>query len=426
MKVKRKLLVLVILGIISIGTLGCSNKSEEVVLADDVIVEEITNEDNITIEKIEGLENKRLNVLMSENNKFYAMELYDTGGTPLADKDTKLYELSDDNKFMEVKGRKHNSKSIFGGFSKGIVFLENIDKTGFSSIGCQKSVKDDAIELFKLDNEVKISDESTVFVRTGMFNEELGFYNIFNNEGAQRFKDDPKLNKTEVFEVINIKNNERFEVENNLKEQVLLGFEHEGLNILTTDYKIYKLKKEANKYKVELNIDLLSEFGINIEELMGSNDIEIDGDEIIMSGTKYSKALTTDDGKPEEVKKLVDVSEGFLGRYNMRTKEKHIMELGNEAAGSVMQYFKGNILLTKTIIQDDMTGKSEYYIGKLNDDKIKLLKKIDIDSEDMSFCGIISSVSNDEGDELLVEVVKSTGAQAVGSDTFEYYKINID
>ncbi|MGL4453152.1 MAG: hypothetical protein ACRCTZ_18475 [Sarcina sp.] len=423
---KNKLIVVLALSILSVGFLGCGNENKDVILRENVTKEGNVEEDKINIEKVKGLDNLMINGLISEEDEFYAVKAYDEINLkPLNEKDTKVYKLEEDN-FVEIENKGRSNSSFIGGITQGIVLLENNSGTAFENVGYLPGIEEKASILFELDEPVKIESESPIFIKTGMFNDELGFYNIFNNEGAQIFSGDPSLDKTKVLEVVNIKTKERFKVENDLKKQVILGFEYEGLNLITSDFKMYKLKKNNEKFTLEQSVDLLTSLGLKESQIAEINHIGIENDEVVICGSKISKAFSGNENTEEEMKKLIEVKDGFIGKYNLKTQRKVYIEVGNEnAVGSIIKYFKGLVLLSRPI-NDNGEIKQEYYIGEIADDKIKILKRLNFYNANEECVRILSSVSNKSGEELLVEIIKSTGEQNADSDVREYYKIKLN
>ncbi|MGL4760708.1 MAG: hypothetical protein ACRCWG_04545 [Sarcina sp.] len=417
---KSKLMIVLVVGLISVEALGCANAKEDIVVKEDVTVEVAKKEKKLISEKIDNSNNYELGTLLSKNNEFYGIESLQTIGNLSCEVNT-LYKITQDNKIEKIKNENAGYIAASESMKAGLVF-DIIDGVQINGIRYHNGIDGKSEKLFEFEETFKIEHEQSIRPKVKIVNEEYGFYTVFNCEGDDIFSGDKSLNKVEELEIFNIKTKERKKVKNTLKSEVVDVFYDKGFYVLTDEAKLYKLKENNKNFTIDSEIDLSEMTGVKEGKSLAVENAVKEGDELVIQGAKEIEAVKGD--REEERKmKMVMTMQSFIIKYNLKTKEKTYVSLKeNESIIDI----KNNIVLFAKDFYKEESMDREFYVGEVIDGKIKTIGQIDLDKKQGEHISIIFNSFNEMADEILLSILKTTGAQSVDSDTVEYLRVKIE
>ncbi|MGL5068357.1 MAG: hypothetical protein ACRC6T_11165 [Sarcina sp.] len=388
---KSKLIIVLVVGLISVGALGCANAKEDIVVKEDVTTEVAEKEKKIVVEEISNPENYKLGNLVLSGNEVYGVEnFYDTQ----EDVKKTLYKITDDNKFEKSENQDVINKMVTEGIDTGLVFDLSENREEIKGIKYEDRVSGEETKIFEFEEVISRGNEDFM-PSVKSINNDYGFFAIDNG----------KENITEELEILNVKTKERIKVEGELKGEVKDVIYDDAFYVVTSDLKIHKLKDEKTKFTIEGTIDL------GEGENVAANSVESNGDEIVIIGTK-----TVAGKKPDTENEVFSTLQSFIVKYNLKTKEKeYIAANENEEILNA----KGNIVLFHKYIKHAPLAVSDYFVGEIVNGKIKTIGELDLREGKEVNVGVLSCF-NEDASEIMLRVSTSDSA-----DTFEYMRVKI-
>lgn len=416
---KRVIILSLLIASISMGIMGCGSS----IKVNEGGTNQENNMDNLdfTVAEIER-DKEFFNVIIPEKDGFYAIELSDEYGMASDFNNRKVYKISDDNKVNELTGK--NTKYIKNSGRANNTLAFEIDDTGtiIESVVYLESFEKEAKKLFDLEKKIKLEPESVIYPAIGKLNDEFGYYTIFNDEGSQIASGDKSLSKTEVLEIVNFKTGEKINVENDFKSIVISGVTIDNdFYMITGDFQIHKLEKQNDIMKVVSTINLMEKVKVDMNKTMSINFDITKNNEIIFYGSTFVEA------PKEDSENNLIISEPFLCKYNLKTdKIEQINVTENKNVMNILNY-KNDIILTSEFAMENGKPKEEYYLGVLDNGRIQNSKKIDINNKEGSYTKLISSVFNEDTNEIILQTIDSDDDnKSFDEKSIKYIKVKIE